>query len=75
MEWFIVEQLRAGGAAGRAGLIATLTGWIARHERGMGGGVLDLIVCPDALWREEAERALARVAGDLIATHGVDARR
>jgi hypothetical protein len=67
MERFIVEQLRTQGAGDRAYLVTTLTGWIARQERSMGGGVLDLVALPDALWREEAIRALARLEGDLIA--------
>ena len=66
LEQFVVEHLRKHGAGDRARMAAALTGWIARRERSMGGGALDLVVFPDAMWREEAQRALVRLEGDLF---------
>jgi hypothetical protein len=39
-------------------------GWLARQERSIGGGVPDLAIFPDVLWREEAV-ALASEDGQI----------
>jgi hypothetical protein len=67
LEQFVVEHVRRHGLGDRGRLVAALTSWIARRERSIGGGALDLVVFPDAMWREEAQRALARLEGDLFA--------
>ncbi len=66
VEGFALGYLAKHGATSRSELVTAVRSWIARCERGAGGGVGDLGFWGDGMWHEDAVRAVARMEDGLV---------
>jgi hypothetical protein len=64
VERFVMGELAQRGPLTHMELVSSVSRFIAWRERSMGGGALDLFAWGDEMWRDEAERAVARLKGD-----------
>lgn len=74
-EAYARDLLARRGPVPKDDLTADVRSWLARRERGIGGGVADLGMWGDALWQGEAEAVVDRVlSGGASERDGQSAR-